>query len=148
MVSKPKVVVDTNVFIDGLIAGKDSSQQIMDLFNNVKITLLFSQDTIGELAYVAKIISRKAIRDIDKRIEFLSLIMYIFYHSKSVNTIDQDNRLEVRCKDPRDDMFLDCAYYGKADYLISDDKKSGLHSVFIDGVTILTSDDFIKLYNE
>jgi putative PIN family toxin of toxin-antitoxin system len=146
--SKPRVVIDTNIFIDGLLGFKNSSEQIMEMFNQIKITLLFSQDTIGELAYVAKILSKKVIRDIDKRMEFLNYVMHIFYHSQSINTIDQKVKLMVRCKDERDDMFLDCAFYGHADYLITDDIKSGLHEISLEGLTILTSEDFMKLITE
>lgn len=148
MKNKPRVVIDTNVFIDGLLGIKNSSEQIMDMFRKIEFTLLFSQDTIGEFVYVAKIISKKAIKDIEKRMEFLNLVMYIFYHSQSINTIDQKVKLTVRCKDERDDMFLDCAFYGRANYLITDDIRSGLHEIELAGLTILTSDEFVKLMNE
>lgn len=149
MINKPKLVVDTNVFIDGLLDEKESSKQIMELFESIKITLLFSQDTIGELVYVSKIMSKKAIRDsMETRMKFLNYIMYIFYHSKSVNTVDTDEKINLKCNDDRDDMFLECAYFGKADYLVTDDIKSGLHSIDLEGITILTSEQFIKLYQE
>jgi putative PIN family toxin of toxin-antitoxin system len=146
--SKPRVVIDTNVFIDGLLGFKDSSERIMELFRDIKITVIFSQDTIGEFVYVSKIIAKKYIKDIHDRMEFLNYIMYIFYHSQSINTIDQNIKLMVRCKDERDDMFLDCAFYGHADYLITDDIKSGLHEIDLEGLTILTSDEFMKLITE
>ncbi|MFS0763881.1 putative toxin-antitoxin system toxin component, PIN family [Peribacillus phoenicis] len=148
MINKPRVVIDTNVFIDGNLFSGKNSEKIMKLFKDIKITLLFSQNTIGELVYMSRIMSRKVIRDIDLRMDYLNYIMYIFYHSKSINTIDQKEKHGLKCKDERDDMFIDCAYYGKADYLITDDKNSGLHKMVIGDTKILTADEFIAIYEE
>lgn len=148
MRTKPKVVVDTNVFIDGLLDEKISSEQIMDLFNDNKITLLFSQDTVGEFVYMLEKIARRSIRDIEKRMKFLNNIIYIYYHSRSVNTVNVDYQLNVKCNDPNDDMFLDCAFHGKADYLVTDDIASGMHGLNIGETLILTSEDFIESYKK
>jgi len=51
MKNKPKVVIDTNIFIDGLFSYKEIDNEycikVIDLIDNRKILLLFAQDTIG-----------------------------------------------------------------------------------------------------
>jgi len=59
--------------------------------------------------------------------------------------------LEVTCaeiNDDTDEMFLKCAIKGEAEYLISNDLASGMHYVDINGIKILNSEDFIKIYDE
>ncbi len=151
MANKPKVVIDTNIFIDGMLGIDQSCVEILDLFDIVKITPLFSQDTIGELVYVSEIMARKSIRGIDKRLEFLNYVMYTFYHSKSINTTlhsEVEEGIELTCSDSDDDMFLECAYWGKANFLISNDKKSNLHSCNLGDCSILTSEEFMNIVNE
>ncbi|WP_019412431.1 putative toxin-antitoxin system toxin component, PIN family [Paenisporosarcina sp. TG20] len=148
MRNKPRVVIDTNIFIEGLLDEIDSSKRIIELFDDIKLTLLFSQDTIGELVYMMKIMAKKNIRDLDKRIEFLNYIINVFYHSSSINTVDTDNSLPVKCNDSHDDMFLECAYFGNADYLISNDIASGMHKLVLGKVSILTSEEFIEQYDK
>lgn len=137
---KPRIVIDTNVLIDDLLDEKRSSQEIMNLFYQIKITLLFSQETIGELVYVMESMARRNIRKISDRIKFLNNIMYIFYHSQSINTVNVNKQLNVKCNDPNDDMFLECAYYGKADFLITNDKASGMYLLDIGKTKIVSSD--------
>ena len=50
-----------------------------------------------------------------------------------------------KCKGVDDDMFLQCAYISKPDYLISDDLKSGMHGVKLENTKIVTIDEFIEI---
>jgi len=142
---KIKVVVDTNVFLHGMSHRNINSVKILKLIEQRKLQLIFAQDTIGELVWVIKNFVRHNIDDIKTRVIVLQNLMTLFYYGNSVNT------LEVTCaeiNDDTDEMFLKCAIKGEAEYLISNDLASGMHYVYINGIKILNSEDFIKMYNE
>ena len=148
MKNKPKVVIDTNVFANGLLYFDDDCERIMNLFDENKITLLFSQNTTGEFFYVLEKMARKHLRAVNTRADFLNHLVYIFYHSRSVNTTHPTDRQIPKCEDPEDDMFLELAVHGNADYLVTDDMKSGMHNVDVGDTVVVTSVEFMRLYNE
>jgi putative PIN family toxin of toxin-antitoxin system len=140
-----KVVLDTNIFIAAWFEESTDCEKILELVKNRKIRLLFAQDTIGELIYLVKNFARHNIDDVSERILLLKWIAELFYYSLSVNTM----KTEVEnSNDEYDDMFLKCAIEGKADYLISDDMKHGLHEREFDYLKVYTSKDFVKQYEE
>ena len=147
MKNKPKVVIDTNIFIDGLFSYKEVDNEycikVIDLIDNRKILLLFAQDTIGELVYIAKNFARYNFNNIKDRISLLNYLIELFYHSTSVNT---SNTISPEINDKYDDMFLKCAIEGNAEYLISDDLNSGMHDVEGLGFKILNAKDFCMLF--
>ena len=143
---KLKAVVDTNIFIDGLFSSDESKKycvKIIEMIDNKKIQLLFAQDTIGELVYVIKNFTRHNIDDIKERISILQYLMELFYYSTSINTKDA---ICPEINDKYDYMFLKTAITGNAEYLISDDLKSGMHNVKNLGFKILNAKDFCMLF--
>lgn len=145
MRNKVRVVIDTNVFINGwFFDNKPSCNTIMDLIDNRMLQLLFAQDTIGELIYLTKNFSRHNLDDISDRIRILHEIGTLFYYSMSINTVDTEF---VPSDDPYDDMFLKCSIEGKADYFITDDFKHGLHDKEGYSFKVVSSEDFVKIYN-
>lgn len=70
-------------------------------------------------------------------------VMELFYYCTSVNTM---NTSSPNIFDKYDDMFLKCAIEGNADYLVSDDFKSGMHVVNNINFTVVSSDKFIELF--
>lgn len=147
MANKLKVVIDTNVFIYGWFGDNEFCDKILDLIDNRKLQLLFAQDTIGELIYVTKNFVRHNLKNVSDRLNALQAITVLFYYGTSVNTMKTDYQ---KSSDSYDDMFLKCAIQGEADYLISDDIESGMHSNDIKklGVKVVTSEEFIKIYEE
>lgn len=146
MINKLKVVIDTNIFMYGWFGDNESCDKILDLVDNRKLQLLFAQDTIGELVYITKNFAKYNLKDDADRLNALQAIMILFHHGTSVNTMKTDCE---KSKDEYDDMFLKCAIKGEADYLISDDLESGMHSnkkIEEFGIKVVTSDEFIKLY--
>jgi putative PIN family toxin of toxin-antitoxin system len=140
-----KAVLDTNIFIASWFEESIECEKILELVKNRKIRLLFAQDTIGELIYLTKNFARHNIDDVYERILLLKGIAELFYHSLSINTM----KTEIEnSNDEYDDMFLKCAIEGKADYLITDDIKHGLHEREYNHLKIYTSEDFIKQYEE
>lgn len=149
MKNKPTVVFDTNIFIKGIFSEDEDNPcvKIIESIKSRRFQLLFAQDTIGELVYVMKNFVRKNIDETSDRIEMLKWLMELFYYSTSVNTC---NTTPIELNNKYDEMFLKCAIEGKADYLISDDFKSGLHNVNNKDITakITNSQDFCKLIYE
>ncbi|KNZ70421.1 PilT protein domain-containing protein [Thermincola ferriacetica] len=145
MRNKPRVVIDTNIFVKSWFDGDEVCNEILSLVDNNKIKLLFSQETIGELFYIVKKFSVKNMSSKRPRLRLLFLLSEVFYEADSVNTIDTEC---PKLNDKYDEMFLKCALEGNADYLITDDFKSGLHSVEGFRVKIVSSEDFMKIYKK
>lgn len=143
MKSKPRVVIDTNIFIKSWFDNNEICNKITELVDKNKIKLLFSQETIGELFYIVKKYCIKNMSSKIPRMQVLNSLAELFYESESVNTI------ETKCPkldDKYDEMFLKTALEGNTDYLITDDFKSGLHKLKKVKVKIVSSEDFIKFY--
>jgi len=145
---RPKVVIDTNIFLNSWIDDLGSCNYILELIFINKLKLLFSQDTIGELIYVAKKYAIKNMSSDKSRIPFMQKLAEMFYLATSVDTSET---LCPKINDVYDEMFLKCAIEGKANYLISNDFRSGMHVVEIDDkkdIKIVSSQDFIRMYEE
>ncbi|MGR6760440.1 putative toxin-antitoxin system toxin component, PIN family [Paenibacillus sp. T2-29] len=138
-------VVDTNVFVHALFYEDENCLKIMDMVENNELNLLFSRDTIGELMYILKNFSRHNL-DENEGIELLQNIAELFYTSKSYN----DSKISPNTlpKDPDDIMFLKCAIKGNADYLITNDLKSGLIKLTEYDFIGITAKDFIEGFGE
>lgn len=142
--NKPKVVVDTNIFINGWFSDNKSCVDILQLVDYQKVQLIFGQETIGELVYNIKNFSRHNINKVEDRIELLEYLMKIFYYSTSVNTMNMKEEDIPSIKDPYDIMFVKCAIKGNADYIITNDIKSGMLNMSDVSFKVMNSEDFIK----
>lgn len=140
-----KVVLDTNIFIDALFRDIPSAIEILELIDSDNVAPCFSQETIGELMYVLKKQLINSNSDSDVRSGLMLAISEMFLNSKSCNTkLSRSPRL----KDRDDEMFVKCAIRGKVKYLISNDKKSGMHSLHSMKFDVVTSKEFIDEYNQ
>lgn len=142
MKNKFNLILDTNVFINA-INGNKNANIILALIDNNKAKLYFSRDTIGELFYITHNICKYEIRDKRKSKSIMSTLTNTYLKSTNINTRNSDG--SPKCKDVDDDMFLQCAYISKPDYLISDDLKSGMHGVKLENTEIVTIDEFIEI---
>ncbi len=108
----PAVVIDTNVLISTLI-GKRLRALLVPIRER-RFELLFSRETFNELIFVLKrpsfsrYFSRHDIR------EFTELLKL---HARFVEPVEKINV----CRDPKDNIFLECAVAGSADYLVTSD---------------------------
>jgi putative PIN family toxin of toxin-antitoxin system len=147
MRSKLKVVIDTNVFINSWFSMKYFyCDAVVDLVDNDKLYLLFSQDTIGELMYVAKNFAFHVIDDVSIRLELFHNIAGLFLNSQSVNT---QATICPDLEDKTDEIFVRCAIEGRADYIISQDENSGMHNneeIKKLGLNVVTAEEFIRIF--
>ena len=94
-----KVVVDTNVFISGLI--KDNNPRaIINAFIDNRFRLIISEGLIGELAYT---LAKPRLSSLFAESDASSLVGLI----KERAWLVHPRRKLTVCRDPKDDKFLD-----------------------------------------
>ncbi|MFZ0732466.1 MAG: putative toxin-antitoxin system toxin component, PIN family [Candidatus Sulfotelmatobacter sp.] len=113
MPTSERIVVDTNVFVSGLlrlssVPGRAASQA-MD-----RAVLLVSQATMSELGDVLAQAKFDRYVSLEQRLQFISLVAN---QAEFVPII----RLVRECRDPKDDKFLEVALNGSADVIVTGD---------------------------
>lgn len=135
MKDEKRFVIDTNIFISFLLL-KNSKPGQAYLKADKEGVVLISNNLIIELSQVLsrskfdKYVSRKA------RYDFLSSLMY-----KGL-WIQPDEKIVI-CRDSKDNMVLELATAGKADFIVTGDKDLLVLKKFR-GVSILTPGEFLK----
>jgi len=108
-----RVVVDTNVFVSGLLRFSSvpgrAAGHAMD-----NAVLLVSEATIREMADVLAQEKFDRYVSVEQRIQFLHLIASKAEFVSIIHPIRE-------CRDPKDDKFLEVALNGRADLIITGD---------------------------
>lgn len=137
--SKPRVVLDTNLLVSASLRRNSVPRQVFDLaFRHGEV--LTSTDTLAELKEV--LTRKKFDRYVseDKRLRFLANFLHL-------STPIRITKPVVACRDPKDDKFLALAVSGGAEYLVSGDMDLlTLHPFH--GVSIVTPTDFLNAFAE
>ena len=113
----PRVVLDTNVFVSGLINPHGQPAQVLFAHERDEITLLVTPALMSEIGQVLRrpaIQRRHGLSDSQ-----LSTLLLRIIGSAEVVTPHAD--LPITCRDPKDDKFLAAALGGRADYLLTGD---------------------------
>ena len=110
-----KLVIDTNVYVSALIIPDSTIRNVVDIARNKSNTLLFSHETFGELE---RVFDRPRLQ---KRIDKRNLDDFLVQISATSTFVVPNKRVTI-CRDPRDNMFLELALAGNADYLITGDE--------------------------
>ncbi len=136
-----KVVLDTNVLISATFWNGDSSK-IMEKIEKKELDLVTSKEIIEE--YI-KVLEYKEIQEKikNKNLEMKRTIEKII--SISI-VVEPQKTFEVVKEDPGDNKFLDCAFEGNVDFIISQDKHLLKLKIF-SGIQIFTPIEFLKLFN-
>jgi putative PIN family toxin of toxin-antitoxin system len=133
--NKPRVVIDTNVFISGLnFAGKPS--EILELFIKWNIEVFISPFILSEIERILK-----------ERFEWSEGNIHRVLNRIKRQTILVNPKLKVTViKENHDDnRILECAIEGTVQYLISGDRKHLLPLKEYQGTKIISPSDFLKL---
>ncbi|MBU0571017.1 MAG: putative toxin-antitoxin system toxin component, PIN family [Candidatus Omnitrophica bacterium] len=131
-----KVVIDTNVFISGLL-NSPSCRYIIKLLGAAKLTLIISPWILDELIGV---ISRPKFRNAitretaEKIIEMISIQAVLVNPSREFDVIEDD---------PADNRFIDAAIEANADFIISGDRHLLDLKTFHD-IRVITPAQFLK----
>lgn len=107
----PRVVLDTNIFVSALL-GKGSSRQLYGLFKDGRITLISSNLLLGEVADV--LLRPKLAIPPEEVKEAFRLLRYHAVIVRSFHSVTD-------CRDSKDNLVLECALAGKADYIVTGD---------------------------
>ncbi len=130
-----RVVLDTNVFVSGIF-WKGDSYQVLNTWREGKFILLESIETIIEVAKVLKDFKIQLLEE--ERKGWISLIIQNSY------IIEPKEKISIIKDDPKDDIFIETAIAGKADYIVSKDKHL-LKVKEFRGIKIITPEAFLKI---
>jgi putative PIN family toxin of toxin-antitoxin system len=111
-----KVVIDTNIFLSGLLNLEGGAAKIIDHFQNGRFDLVVSREVFEE--YV------RVIHEFDNAVPSAKseeLLEFIFEKAEKVKASDPDPK--GLCKDSDDEKFLTAAISGKAQFIVTKNKK-------------------------
>ena len=129
-----KAVVDTNVIISAVIFG-NKPEQILELAAEKQFLMITSTFVLSE---VRKVLAVKFERD---DTEIKRVIKQIASMAKIVNPSVKINKIPYK----PDNQILECALEGKADYIVSGDKKHLLPLKKFEGIEIISPNQFLKI---
>ncbi len=132
---KRRVVLDTNILISG-IGWSGPPKEVLEAFLKEEFILLISESILNELERVLNYKKFYFIPDYLKE----SLISNLLKASESVKT---KKKLDIIKEDPEDNKVLECALFGKADYIVTGDEHL-LKLRKFNNIKILTPMEFLK----
>lgn len=130
-----KIVLDTNVLIDGIKDDYSYEKQIIDAVRSGEIAAFANRQTIQE----NRLIMRRLIENPEYEREINDLLAQI--------TLVQNERQINVVADPEDNKILESAVESEADYLITRDKDL-LTLQEYQGIQIVTPDQFWVRYKD
>jgi len=130
---KPKVVIDTNVFISGLIfTGKPS--EVLELFIKGEIEVYISPFILKELEGIL----RKKFEWNEKQLQkILDKI------KKKAVIVQPETKISIIKAKKDDNRILECGVDGRVQYIISGDKRHILPLKNFRGIKILSPSEYL-----
>lgn len=128
-----RVVVDTNVFVSGVLFG-GNPEKILKLILGKTFDLLISPEVAFEIIRKLELFGAEA-KDIDD-------LKYIF-NEGAIKVVPKE-KVNV-CRDPKDNMFLELSLSGNADYLVTGDKDL-LEIKEFKGTKIIKPKEFLEMW--
>lgn len=131
-----RIVIDTNVLISGIFWGGIPAE-IVHAWTNERCKVICSAEIIAEYGEILKRVNPGfELSELDKILSFLI--------SRS-EIIQPAHWFKIVLEDPEDDKFIDCAFHGQADAIISGDKHLLQLNKF-GPIRILSSSEFKKRF--
>lgn len=120
LLPKFKVIIDTNVWLSGILWGGVPGEILKTWRNNIELkddnfTIVFSKEILKEIWEKLKEIARRADEDIYTLKEWLDII------EDQGEFVEPSEKVSV-CRDEKDNKFLEAALASNADFLITGDK--------------------------
>jgi len=127
-----KIVVDTNLFVASHFNKRSASARILKMAKENKLQILWTEEIRSEVEHILKNVKAK------KLLKNLSNVL-----KKENQVFPRINIKEIK-EDPQDNKFLECAFTGEADMIITSD--SDLLSLKdFQGISILIPKNALKL---
>ena len=130
-----RAVLDTNVFVSGIF-WTGTPNKILKLWKEQKFTLVSSVETVAELVRILKDFKIRMPESMIR--EWVDLIV------RNSVIVSPEQKLRVVIDDPKDDIFIEAALTGQADYIVSQDKHL-LKLQQYQNVKIITPEQFKEL---
>jgi putative PIN family toxin of toxin-antitoxin system len=118
--NKPRVVIDTNLVISGIISANSAPSKLFTSWTQDNFHWILTEETFNE---IKEVLSREKIKTkyhIDET-ETQSFLDNLAISVKFIAPVPKD-ALPIHCRDPKDDIILACAIAGSCDYLITGDE--------------------------
>ena len=130
-----RIVLDTNVYISGLLVPEGNPGKILRLISGGQIQLLYSHEILTEIHRVLREKIKYTETDAKRAVQTFRV---------QGELIQTTSLIEVIVSDPTDNKILECALDGNADVIVSGDKKHLLSLVKFRGIPILSPADFLR----
>ena len=135
-----KIVIDTNVWLSGIFWEGEASK-ILEKAEKKDVQIIISEDILSE---IIKVLNRES--KFQKYILNLKLSMEDLLRTiLSISTlIETKTKLDIIKADPKDNIILEVALDGKAEYIISYDNHL-LNMIEFRGIKIISPGEFLKI---
>jgi putative PIN family toxin of toxin-antitoxin system len=136
---RPRLVIDTNVFVSGLISAEGLPAQILRAVQGKRAVHVVSDPIVEEYL---RVLDYPRIRKFKK-------ITDAFVADIAAYLVYQTGRVELRSRirmspDPDDDVFLNTAVDGRATLLVTGDKMDLLALRRVDGIPIVSAREAVE----
>ena len=130
----PRLVIDTNVFVSGLISGEGSPARILRVVRDGQAVHLVSDPIVEEYLRVLDY----------PRIRKFNNVTDAFVADVAAYLVYQTERIELQSRirmspDSDDDVFLNTAVDGRATLLVTGDKTDLLALKIVEGIPIVSA---------
>ena len=136
--NKQRIVLDTNIFISGLLLSTSKAQQVFDVVTESHI-ILMSDHTFVEIYQTFTRSKFDKYVSLEKRLNFIGSLRQ---KAEMVNITE----IITTCRDPKDNKFLELAVSGKADLIITGDQDLLVLNPF-ENIKIMTVNEFLTTFN-
>ena len=110
-----RATFDTNIFVRAVIRKENLANHLISLWLEGRFILVLSQAIVAEIRGV--LLRPALMRELQyTRTEAMRLINLL----PQANIIEITSSFEL-CRDPKDDIFIDCAISGRVQFLVSTD---------------------------
>ena len=135
----PRLVIDTNVFVSGLISGEGPPARLLRAVRDKRAIHVVSDPIVEEYLRVLDY----------PRIRRYRKITDAFVADIAAYLVYQTERVELRSRirmspDPDDDLFLNTAVDGRTTLLVSGDKTDLLTLRRVDGIPIVSAREALE----
>lgn len=139
-----KVVLDTNIFVSGILNCKGAPGQVLKAWQENKFVLTTSKPIIKE---IKQVLNSAKIQEFLIKHKVVKEDLNDFFSTLSFNAlvVKPSFILDIIKEDPADNKFLECALMVKAEYIVSGVKHL-LKLKMYENIKIISAYELINLY--